>query len=331
MTTTTHSTPDSSTSHFAAPSAEPEPVTALVDRLSAMPMPEPKSWWRRLIKAGLSDAERAEVEDLASIRRQFTRPITVMVAQPKGGGGKTPTVVGLSAAFGEVRGGGVVAWDNNELRGTLQDRTYSEHRRDVRDLLGSSDWLMRGDARVSDVQQWMNYQHHGQFWALGSSQRAGDQVSDEDFATVHEIFARYFQFIIVDTGNNERASNWEAAMRRADVLVVPIKWRKDHLIPAARMLETLREEEAEVLADRTVIVGTNGPGEANATIRGEAAQWFEGKHIVEIPTDAHIATGEVIDYDRLAPATKTAYRHLAAVVAELAAKAPGALAPYKGN
>jgi hypothetical protein len=49
----------------------------------------------------------------------FGRPVSFVVANPKGGAGKTPVTLLLAGAFGVARGGGVLAWDNNELRGTM--------------------------------------------------------------------------------------------------------------------------------------------------------------------------------------------------------------------
>jgi Mrp family chromosome partitioning ATPase len=49
----------------------------------------------------------------------FGRPVSFVVAIPKGGAGKTPVTLLLAGAFGVARGGGVLAWDNNELRGTM--------------------------------------------------------------------------------------------------------------------------------------------------------------------------------------------------------------------
>ena len=63
--------------------------------------------------------------------------MTVVVVQPKGGAGKTPTTICLSAAFGAHRGGYVVGWDDNETRGTLAVRVSNpdDQRATVWDLL----------------------------------------------------------------------------------------------------------------------------------------------------------------------------------------------------
>lgn len=303
------------------PAAQPAltlpPRRAISDLVSALDR-EPTiqaTGWRKLLHMGPSQAAVSQFADEKWLRAQFPRPIVIAVADPKGGAGKTPTTVGLAAAFGLARGSGVIAWDNNELRGTLADRTFSAHRNTVVDMLIRAESLLRPDTRVADVQAMLNYQSTGQFWVLGSSQEAGQAISGEQFATVREILSRFFSVIIIDTGNNEVAPNWVETVINADVLVVPVKWRKDNIVPAARMIETLTEQSRDII-NRIVVVGTNGPGELMPTIQTSVADWFKPSPIIEIPTDPHIAEGAEIDWNQLQPATRRAYQSLGATVAK---------------
>lgn len=270
--------------------------------------------WRKAFGLGPSAKERDEMRDLADAKTVFSRPVTIMIANPKGGAGKTPTSLLLAAAFGLARGGGVVAWDNNELRGTMPDRSESIHRRNVRDLLANIDELRQPYSQFTDLAQFLNHQSQGTFYTLGSASNSIEVVSKTDFELIHDIFSRYFQVIVVDTGNNEAAPNWLAAARVADCLVVPTKWRKDSLIPAARMLETLQTVNPGLL-ERTVIAATNGPADSRAEVKANGAGWFGSSHpIVEIPVDPHIADGGVIKHSGLKPATQRAALRLAAEV-----------------
>ena len=46
--------------------------------------------WRSLFGLPPSKAEQRELAQLDAVRSQFARPVTIMVANPKGGTGKTP-------------------------------------------------------------------------------------------------------------------------------------------------------------------------------------------------------------------------------------------------
>jgi MinD-like ATPase involved in chromosome partitioning or flagellar assembly len=315
------------------PAPEPEPaapvprrgLTDMLDKLDRQPTVQ-VTGLRKWLGLGPKRAVIEQDTDEKWLRSYFPRPILVVVATPKGGAGKTPTSVGLGAAFGMARGGGVVVWDNNELRGTLADRTFSAHRLTVVDLLAM--WRTLTDqaggeegarARLSqtDVLGVLNYQPHGQFWALGSSQEAGAQITADDFVKVRSILTRFFPVVIVDTGNNEVAANWLEAVHNADVLVVPVKWRKDNIKPALRMIETLEGQGRDV-ARRCVLVGTNGPGDLMPEVQAEVTQWAsDGMRVLEVPTDPHISEGAEIDWERLGQGTRRAYQRVGAVCAEV--------------
>ena len=73
------------------------------------------------------------------LRRDLGTPRVLAFANPKGGVHKTTATVLAAATVGSVRGRGVLAWDDNELRGTLGLRAGSaRHARTIRHLVTTS-------------------------------------------------------------------------------------------------------------------------------------------------------------------------------------------------
>ena len=58
------------------------------------------------------------------LRSDLGGPRVIAFANPKGGVHKTTATVLCAATVGSVRGRGVLAWDDNELRGTLGLRAW---------------------------------------------------------------------------------------------------------------------------------------------------------------------------------------------------------------
>ena len=264
--------------------------------------------WRSWFGLPPSKAEQREQAQLDSVRSQFARPVTIMVANPKGGTGKTPMSLLLAGEFGEARGGGVVVIDNNENRGTAAFRSYFPHRRTVADLLEAADELERPEAQFTDLAYFLAHQTAGKYYVLASDESVTRMLDEELFARVHRILSRFFAVIIIDSGNNELASNWLAALDVADGLIVPTQWRQDHVVTANKMLKTLRDRQHPIL-ERTMILGTNAPAAEQAAPKKAAYEWFHVQHrhqVVEIPTDKHIHEGGVIDYARLNRRTRRA-------------------------
>lgn len=311
--------------HPSAPPAEVAPAPSefrystdqLLQQLRPTARPRARTGWRSWFGLAPSKKEQALEQDLTDVRTAFPCAITVMVANPKGGGGKTPTSLVIAGEMGHARGGGVVVWDNNELRGNARDRSYFPHTRGVADLLDAADRLEQPDASFTELTYFLAHQTHGKYYVLSSDQAGRVVMDQEQVRRVHRILSRFFEIIIIDTGNNEQAPNWLAARDLADSLIVPMKWRQDSILVANRMLATMAEHATPLLR-RTLLIGTNGPGDSQDDARRAVIDRFSPNHpIAEIRTDPHLHAGAIIDRRQLQARTQRAGLHAAAIVARL--------------
>lgn len=309
----------------ANPPAPERQVTYRADELiQSLPLPREapaERGLRSVLRMRPGSAERQERLARATAATAFRRPVTITVANPKGGSGKTPTTLLLAGALGQARGGGVVAWDNNELRGNMHLRTHDTNSRStVTDLLQAMQMLTQPDARLGDVGAYLRHQVAGQYDVLTSATTTYAQIEARDFDQIHRLLSRFYKVLVIDTGNNEGSSNWREAMKASDVLVIPIKWKSLSCAAAVQMLEELDHQgpDAQRLIRRAVIAVSNGPGDVNREVEKQLRPYFESRAaaVIDIPTDPHIAAEGPLDHSALQPATRRAALELAARVAE---------------
>nr|WP_202892306.1 AAA family ATPase [Kribbella shirazensis] len=304
---------------------QPQNLSYRADELiQALPLPREapaERGVRSVLKLRPGSSERSERIARATAATAFRRPVTIVVANPKGGSGKTPTTLMLAGALGQARGGGVVAWDNNELRGNMHLRTHDTNSRStVTDMLQAMPMLTQPDARLGDVAAYLRHQVAGQYDVLTSATTTYAQIEAKDFDQIHRLLSRFYKVLVIDTGNNEGSSNWREAMKAADALVIPIKWKSLSCAAAVQMLEELDNQgpEAQRLIRRAVIAVSNGPGDVNKEVEKQLRPYFDSRAaaVVDIPTDMHVAAEGPLDHSALQPGTRRAALELAAKVSE---------------
>jgi cellulose biosynthesis protein BcsQ len=277
--------------------------------------------WRGLLGIGPGRRERAERADRAAACQSYGRPVTIVVADPRGGSGKTTTSLLMAGAFGTARGGGVLALENHELRGTMHLRTGAPPgASNIRDLIRAQrDTSGQDMVRLGDLSGFVRHQVAGQYDVLVSATKSGRALGRDEFDDVHALVSRFYQVIIVDTANNESAENWRAAIEVADALVVPVKWRNDYSVPAIEMLEELQhsaDPRSTSLVKRAVVVASHSQGDVDSRCRQHLMPYFADRTraVIEIAPDRHIAEGNVIQHDQLSPATRRQAERVAAEV-----------------
>ena len=301
----------------------------LADRSAPSTLPAERGWRasiRRttggLISLGPGARERAERSEIASIQRTFDGPKTIVVVNPKGGAHKTTATLMIAATFGVHRGGYTLAWDNNETRGTLGWRSKrGAHQRTAVDLLRQlSHFEISGGATIADVDRFVRNQGESKFDVLASDDDAASAaiIDAEAFSRLHRTLSRFYRVLVIDTGNNMRASNWEAALDVADQLVIVSTAREDTAASAAWLADGLRERgHSDMLANAVTILSSPSTKE-DPQLTERLRQHFSRltRAVVEVPYDEEFVGGGELDIPRLHPETLAAWRRAAAVIAQ---------------
>ncbi len=284
-----------------------------------------RGWLRRmtfgLVKPKMGKAEREYREARAVVQRSFSGPRTIVFANPKGGAAKTTSVLAAGYTFGTIRGGGVVAWDNNETRGTLGIRgERANHQNTTRELL---DDLQRFqdvyESRIGDLGAFVRSQGDAHFDVLASDERADvtGQIKASDFGAVHRLLERFYHLILVDTGNNLRAENWLAAAQTADLIVVTCTVREDTGYSGLWMLDALEDAGHHDLKEKTITVLADPSANVDAQLAKDLVEVYEQRTraVFRVPYDPGLVAGSVIQYGQLSEATTAAWLKACAAMA----------------
>lgn len=264
--------------------------------------------------------QRAEWE--ISVSRHWAGCRTIAVANGKGGVGKTMTTAVLAAVYARHGGGTVLAWDNNDTRGTLGWRTeQGDYDTTIRDLLPQAELLLDPTASVSDIARYVHHQSVDRYDVLRSNPEllAADQrITTADFDLLMQVAARYYRMVIFDSGNDESADRWLRMIDSAHQLVVPTLAAPESAESAALLLDALRrrDEHSRSLAENAVVIVSQSE-RSNAAAVQEIAEGFVGhvRAVEVIPFDDALKAGR-IRYASLQPKTGDAWMRAAAAVAD---------------
>ncbi|QSB05296.1 MinD/ParA family ATP-binding protein [Natronoglycomyces albus] len=273
-----------------------------------------------LLKLPPSRRERAWARNVEMVRRNFGGLRQVTVVNPKGGAGKTVAVLMLAMTFGQRRGGYVLAWDNNETQGTLGMRAQQDfHIRTVRDLLRDLDHFQGPTGRVGDLSQYVRAQGEAMFDVLASdeSATAGEMLTAKAFGELREAVSRFYKLIIVDTGNNVRAENWQSSIDATDQLVITMSARNDSAETAARALDHLEQTGRRELVRQAVTVVSMPAHRKDVDLPAVQRHFAARTRAVMLaPYEKLLDSGEPIRYDLLSNASRRAWLRITAAVAE---------------
>ncbi len=264
------------------------------------------------------DVERA----VAVLRRALGKPRVMAFANPKGGVHKTTATVLAAATIGSVRGRGVLAWDDNELRGTLGLRAGSaRHARTIRHLVAELLEIenLRGDDLTDRLDDYLRHASDGSYDVLAGEEnpRFAQRLDQNTVRRVMDLLRRTHDVICVDTGNNVESVNWQTVMRAADQLVITTVPREDAAFTADWMLDLLNDIGMEELAANAVtLLSCPSPGPLPLLEDLKAHFATRTRAVAVVPYDPALEVGSSIEYSLLQPETRSAWLRAASVMIE---------------
>ncbi|MFC9233640.1 hypothetical protein ACFTZI_32575 [Streptomyces decoyicus] len=273
-----------------------------------------------LISPSMGPAEARHRAATDQVQSHLMGPKTIVFFNPKGGAGTTTSTLMAARTLGVARGGSVIAWDNNETRGTLGQRGRSAgHFNTARELLDNIGLFEdAASARLGDLGLYVRGQGGAHFDLLASDERpeVTGHIDRDEVGQLHRLFSRFYRLTLIDTGNNIRAENFLAAVHRADLLVVTATVRRDTAGAAVWMLDALEREATGLglLKGKTVTVLGEMSPHTDQNLKGELSRMFAARTraVHHIPYDPALADGGVVAYDHLSPATHAAWLYACA-------------------
>jgi putative peptide zinc metalloprotease protein len=264
--------------------------------------------------------ELTHLNAVVDVQRRLDGPKTVVVVNPKGGAHKTTATLLLAATLGIQRGGYTLAWDNNETRGTLGWRApLAGHTGTAVDLLQEVDRFEDPVlGRIGDLDRYVRYQGSSQFDVLASDEDAAGAatIGSREFDRLHSALRRFYRIIMVDTGNNMRSSNWEAAVAAADELVIISTLREDTVASAVWLVDGLRERGYQAKVSNAVTLLAAPSRQTDVQLHRRTRAHFESvtREVLDVPYDSSLVSGGPLNYQALQPGTREAWLRAAAAV-----------------
>lgn len=296
--------------------AAPEQRPSFISTLDQAPLAR-AGWRGALARLGVNvqptARERARDAAVRAVSQHWAGWRTIAVVNGKGGVGKTMTTAMLAAVFARHGGGSVLAWDNNDTRGTLGWRTETgPHDATVQDLLPETHWLLQPATGIAEIAGFVHHQTADRYDVLRSNPEllaVRQRIEADEFDQLMAVAARYYRLVIFDSGNDESADRWLRMIDSSYQLVIPTLASPESAESAALLLEALaaRDERSAALAAHAVVIVTQDDRHTTAEAR-RIIDGFTGcvRAVHHIPFDPALKSGP-LRFDGLRPATRDAW------------------------
>ena len=273
------------------------------------------------VKLAPGSAETAAIDIADKLRRNeeivrqatWTRAVSVLVANPKGGVGKTPTSLMLGGTLAAIRGGSVCIIEVSDDPGALTFRSEGAHNRGLGELVADADGIRSAGQLAGYTAP------QSSFAAVIGSVGWRPRLDGSDVTTITRVVDDYFAIRVMDSGNQPSSSAFQAAVATADVLVIPIFDAGDAALEAANLLDGLRAAggHAASLAEHAIVLRLHDGRPENPQVVARVDRILTSHRITHqhtIPFDSHIAERGQLTLAKLTATTRHAVTGAAADV-----------------
>jgi MinD-like ATPase involved in chromosome partitioning or flagellar assembly len=304
----------------AEPPAEPDPATLDLESLvEGEPAAVARSGLRGVlartgIKVPPSRSEQARLAEAETLRRHeelirqstWLRAVGILVANRKGGVGKTPTSIVLGGTLAAIRGGSVAIMEVADDPGTLTFRAEGTPQRGIGQLVVDHERIVSAGQLASYTAPQTSYA------SVIGTVGIRPQLDANDVRNAAAVIDQHYAIRVMDSGNQPSSSAFEGALAATDVLVIPVLNTVEAVMEATALLDLLRasgSHSRRLAHMATVLRLTDGRPESPELLAhlDEHLQANRVAQVFEIPYDPHIASRGPITLDRLAPATRAAF------------------------
>jgi MinD-like ATPase involved in chromosome partitioning or flagellar assembly len=188
---------------------------------------------------------------------------------------------------------------------------------------GGSYWELATDEHLdtfADVRTRVGNNAAGLFVLAGEAATARRRVLEPAvYREATSRLDRHFTISIVDCGSTVDSPVTQEVLRDLDALIVVSSPWVDGASAAGQTMEWLANRGLSPLLHRTVVVLNDSDGHADRRTRKILVQQFgsRGQVVVEVPFDAHLRPGGVIDVStEMNPKTRRRFLDIAAAIAE---------------
>ncbi|WP_245580094.1 MinD/ParA family protein [Arthrobacter castelli] len=272
------------------------------------------------VNLGPSAKQRQEDALEKRISRQLHGAYNTAVLSLKGGIGKTSTTVGVGMTLAEFRGDLPCAIDANPDSGDLAERALGESIHQSSDPRTVSDIIddLESITSLTELSRYM--QHAGRFHVLAGEQdpEVSDSLTADEYLKIRTLIGKYYSVLMTDCGTGVTHNAMKGILQTADNLVIAAGYAVSGAKRARSTLSWLASHGYEELARNAIVVITD-KDEVSARVNKDAInQHLSGicRQLIAVPHDRGVADGDVISLETLKPATRRAYKEIAAAIVD---------------